>query len=92
MASNIPTVSERGLPGFEYDTWYAMLAPAATASALVRQLHRDTEHVMRQPRIEQQLSQQGIAIVVSTPEALGEYLGAELKKWAAIIRTQLAKG
>jgi len=92
LAPDTPTVIEGGLPGFEYDTWYAMLAPAGTAHTLVRQLHRDSEQVLRQPRIQQQLTSQGIAIVASTPEALGGYLAAELKRWDAIIRAQGVQG
>ena len=72
--------------------WVTRMSSNPGNVGVLRWASRRTEYVMRQPRIEQQLSRQGISIVVSTPEALGEYLTAELKKWTAIIRTQLAEG
>ncbi|RPI46306.1 MAG: tripartite tricarboxylate transporter substrate binding protein [Betaproteobacteria bacterium] len=85
LAPEIPTVEEGGLPGFEYDTWYAMLIPATASDAIVRRLHRDVDEVLKKPAIQRQLTNQGIAIVASSPQALGAYLAAEMKKWAEII-------
>lgn len=88
LAPEIPTVDESGLKGFEYDTWYAMLVPAATGDGTVAFLHRETDRAMRQPAVRQQLTANGIASVMSSPQELRAYIGTELDKWERIIRTQ----
>jgi tripartite-type tricarboxylate transporter receptor subunit TctC len=91
LAPEIPTVIEGGLPGYEYDTWYAMLVPAATPERIVRDLHQAAERVMKQPKVSQQLTSQGIAAVMSAPDELKAYLASELSKWSKIIRASVAK-
>jgi len=86
LTPELPTVAESGLSGFEYDTWYAMLAPAAVHAASVRQLHLDALKVLQDKRFAEMLTRQGLELVGSSPEALSAYLKAEIAKWARVIR------
>lgn len=92
LAPEIPTVDESGLKGFEYDTWYAMLVPAGTPTAVVQQLHRDSGRAMQMTATQSQLTSNGITSVMSSSEELRGYLESELKKWDRIIRSQNVAG
>jgi tripartite-type tricarboxylate transporter receptor subunit TctC len=82
LAPELPTVAESGLPGFEYDTWYGMLAPAGVTTAAVKQLHADSIKVLHDRRFGERLTRQGLELVGGSP-ALSAYLQSGAK-WAGI--------
>jgi tripartite-type tricarboxylate transporter receptor subunit TctC len=84
-ASEMPTAAEAGLPGFEYTTWYGMLAPAATARPVITRIHDDLSMLMRQPRIKERFSAQGLEIRATSPQDFGRYLGEEVKRWQHVV-------
>jgi tripartite-type tricarboxylate transporter receptor subunit TctC len=47
----VPTISEAGLAGFRYDTWFGLLAPAATPRPIVDRLNREVVGVLNQPAV-----------------------------------------
>ena len=49
MLPDIPTVSERGVPGFDMSTWWGLVAPAAVNKDVVARLHAETVKVLRCP-------------------------------------------
>lgn len=48
---DVPTISEAGLTGFRYDTWFGLLAPAATPRPIVDRLNREVVGVLNQPAV-----------------------------------------
>lgn len=48
---DVPTIAEAGLPGFRYDTWFGLLAPAATPRPIVDRLNREVVGVLNQPAV-----------------------------------------
>ncbi|NBS40084.1 MAG: tripartite tricarboxylate transporter substrate binding protein [Betaproteobacteria bacterium] len=49
--SNVPTIAESGLPGFEAATWLAMLAPAGTPAAVVARLNKELNQILAMPEV-----------------------------------------
>lgn len=84
-ASEMPTAAEAGLPGFEYTTWYGMLVPAATARPVITRIHGDLSMLMRQPRIRERFSAQGLEIHATSPLDFGRYLAEEVKRWQQVV-------
>ena len=82
----LPTIDESGLPGFEYDTWYALLAPRELKQQIGVRIHADTVKVLTNPKHAERLIGQGVEIVASTPSALAQYLKAEIAKWSSVIK------
>ena len=82
----LATMDESGLPGFEYDTWYAMLAPQGVRREIGRRIHADATKVLMAPKYAERLIAQGVEVVASTPSVLAEYLRSELKKWSGVIK------
>jgi tripartite-type tricarboxylate transporter receptor subunit TctC len=86
LAPDVPTIAESGLAGFEYATWYGMLAPAGTPKPLVDRLQADTAKVIGTPHGRERLTAQGLEVYGSTPEEFRRYLSAEIKKWSKVVQ------
>src|SRR5262245_40858627 len=83
---DLPTASEAGLPGFEYTTWYGMLAPARTPRAIVTQIHADTGKVLKDPQVVERFAAQGLEAEASTSAEFASYVKAELARWSKVVR------
>jgi tripartite-type tricarboxylate transporter receptor subunit TctC len=64
----LPTITEAGVPGFEYITWYGMLAPAATSTAVISKLKQSMVKVLAAGGLREKLAQQGVEVEAGSPE------------------------
>jgi tripartite-type tricarboxylate transporter receptor subunit TctC len=85
--AELPTATEAGLAGFEYSTWYGMLAPAATPRKLVAQIHADTAKVLRSAQVTERFAAQGLEVQATTPQQFEAYVKSELDRWSRVIQT-----
>ena len=82
----LPTLAEAGVPGYDSDVWYAMLAPAGTPRAIVERLNHETLAVLKQPDYAKFLFGSAIDPVGSTPEELATHIKSEIAKYAKVIK------
>lgn len=85
-APDVPTVAESGVKGFQYVTWYALLAPAATPKDIITKINTDSVKVLSQPEMVERLSSQGAEPAPGTPEALSQYMRKEFEDWKKVIK------
>jgi tripartite-type tricarboxylate transporter receptor subunit TctC len=86
-APDVPTVAETpGLQGFQYTTWYALLAPAATPKEVVNQINAESVRALSQPDMFELLASQGAEPAPSTPEGLAKFMRAEYEAWRRVIK------
>jgi tripartite-type tricarboxylate transporter receptor subunit TctC len=78
MSPDVPTVAET-LPGFRYDSWAALFAPAKTPRAIIDKLNRDVARVLRLPEVEQRLLALGIEPAPNAPAELDRFVAEQLK-------------
>ncbi len=86
IVPDLPTVAEAGVPGFESNQWYGVLAPAKTPAWIVNQLNRDIITVLKLPEVRERLSSQGFEVVANSPADFGRYIREEIAKWAKVIK------
>ena len=86
LAAEVPTVAEAGVPGFEYATWYGMLAPAGTPKSVVDQLQAAIARLVKNPQVQERFTSQGLDVYASTPAEFNSYLNAEIVKWDKVVR------
>jgi tripartite-type tricarboxylate transporter receptor subunit TctC len=86
FASELPTLHESGLPGFEVSNWLAMLVPARTPKDATARISAAVVAVLRRPEVTDVLSRQGFAPIASSPGELASRIRAELDKWSKIIK------
>lgn len=85
--SDIPTIAEQGLPGYEYYNWIGYLAAAGTPSAIVNRISTELGKVAQTPAIAQKLAADGALMVGSTPEQFRQYLAEESQRWRNVVQT-----
>lgn len=81
----LPTIAESGLPGFEADNWYGIVAAARTPRAIVGRLNAEFVRILSMPEVREVLLRQGLEVAPGTPEAFGAYMKSEYVKWARVI-------
>lgn len=82
----IPTVDESGLPGYEFVTWFALLAPAKTPRAVIVQLNDALRKTLATPDSTRLFGERGLDITASTPEAASDHLKKEVERWARVVK------
>jgi tripartite-type tricarboxylate transporter receptor subunit TctC len=84
-APDVPTVAEAGLPGYEFTSWFGVLAPAGTPPSIIKKLNTEIVKALHSPEVSAQLSAQGADLIADTPEAFDAFLKSETAKWAKVI-------
>ena len=82
---DVPTVAEAGIPGFEVENWYGLLAPAGTPPAVINRLNAEITKILQDPSIVRDLSQEGGNIKAETPEEFAKFLAVDVPRWKKIV-------
>ena len=83
---DVPTVSESGLSGFEFNSWFAMMAPAGTPKPIVEKLQTEIAKALADPSIKEQLFGLGLSPRGTSPDQLATELRAQFAKYGNLIR------
>ena len=83
---DIPTIAESGVPGYQWNAWTALLAPAKTPRSIINQLHREISRILSLPEIHLRMAAIGAEVAPISPEQLDKMIAAEIA-----LTTQLAR-
>ncbi len=83
---DVPTVSTSGLPGFEFNSWFAVMAPVGTAKEIVSRLNAEIVKAMADPEVRANLIAQGLTPRGSSAAELGSATKDQLAKYARLIK------
>ena len=81
-----PTISDSGLPGFEFNSWFTIMAPAGTPKPIVAKLSAEVRKALADPGVRDKLVAQGFTLRGSTPEELGTATRAQLAKYQKVMK------
>lgn len=76
--ADVPTIAEAGLPGFRFDAWGAMFAPAKTPRAIIDKLNHEFRRTLALPDIENKMRDLGAEPAPTTPGELDKFIVNEL--------------
>jgi tripartite-type tricarboxylate transporter receptor subunit TctC len=82
----VPTVSESGLAGFEFNSWFALMAPAGTPRDIVNRLAAEVTKALADPEVRDRLNAQGLTPRGTSPDELGTATRAQLARYGTLIR------
>jgi tripartite-type tricarboxylate transporter receptor subunit TctC len=82
----VPTVAESGYPGFEVETWFGLVAPAATPQAVITKLHEAWAAGAKTAEVQQAFDNISANLRVNTPQQFAEFIRAENQRWGGLIR------
>lgn len=87
LAPEIPTIAEQGLPQFETDSWFGIVAPVATPQTSIDAMNAALNKALQDPAVQRNLAERGIEVVGGTSNAFGQHLRNEVAKYAGIVKS-----
>jgi tripartite-type tricarboxylate transporter receptor subunit TctC len=81
-----PTIAEAGVPGFGVDNWYGIFMPGATNKAIAVKAQETISRIIQEPETRKMMLAQGLDVVASSHEAFVKDFGAEIAKWAKVVK------
>jgi tripartite-type tricarboxylate transporter receptor subunit TctC len=83
---DVPTVAEAGLPGFVFDFWIGLLAPAKTPRAVVNKLNAEVAKILAQPEVKERMAKLGAESMPMKPEQFDAYIKEEFITLGAVMK------
>ena len=83
---DVPTISESGLSGFGFNSWFAILVPARTPKDIVARLNAEVLKALADDDVRRKLEDLGFALRGSSPDELGLMTREQLAKYARVIK------
>ena len=90
-APDIPTIAESGLPDYEINSWYGIVAPAHIPRSVLDKLSDALISIIRAQDVHERLVREGADPVASTPAEFAAHLRAERAKWAKLVKAAQLK-
>jgi tripartite-type tricarboxylate transporter receptor subunit TctC len=85
-APTVPTISESGVPGYEFISWNGVHVPAATPGAVSGKLNAELLRIITLPDVKERMLGLGMDVAGGTPEEFGALVKSDIAKWAKVIR------
>jgi tripartite-type tricarboxylate transporter receptor subunit TctC len=86
LLPEVPTVVESGLPGFDFATWWGLMAPAGTPRPIIDRLNAELATSLQRPDVRERILGVGAEPAHTTPEAFGALIRSEIARWARVIK------
>jgi tripartite-type tricarboxylate transporter receptor subunit TctC len=89
---DVPTISETGLPGYEFVAWFGVFAPGTTRPELVARINALLREALNSPDMRDRLRIQGVEPQIQSPDQFRETVRSEIERWVPIIEKLGIKG
>ena len=83
---DVPTIAEAGVPGYEANNWWGVLAPAGTPRPIVDRLYKEISAILSSAETQKVFGDQGAEVDKMAPAEFGPYIVAETAKWGKVIK------
>lgn len=90
--TELPTISEAGVPGYEAVQWFGIAVPTGTPKDVIAKLNGEMRAILQMPDVRARFTELGFDVVGGSPEQFADFLRAENAKWkqiADIAKTKL---
>jgi tripartite-type tricarboxylate transporter receptor subunit TctC len=83
---DVPTAGEAGLPGYVYDSWFGVMAPAGVPAAILNKVSADIASVLRLPDVVKAVDNQGLVVRTQSPAEFDKLIRSEAERYGKILR------
>jgi tripartite-type tricarboxylate transporter receptor subunit TctC len=83
---NLPTVSESGVPGYKWEFWYGLVAPAKTPKPILQKIASEVKRILELPSVKERFDELGTTAVSSTPDQFDKLIAAEIIEFARLAK------
>jgi tripartite-type tricarboxylate transporter receptor subunit TctC len=88
LLPNVPTLQESGVPGYNFETWFIVFAPANTPQTIIDKLNGALNKALTSPQLKEKLVKDGFDPIPSTPAQAQARLTQELASWGKLIKVR----
>jgi len=82
---DVPSIAEAGVPGYEAELWFGVIAPPGTPEAIVAKLNQEITRFIKSDAMKQRLATQGARAIGSSPPEFMAFMRAEHEKWGKVL-------
>jgi tripartite-type tricarboxylate transporter receptor subunit TctC len=86
VASDVPTMTEAGLPAVEGGPWFGLVAPAGTPRPAIEWLNREARRAFAAADVRDRFVAQGVEFALGSPEDFAAHIATDSKRWGEVIR------
>ncbi len=83
---DVPTVAERGFPGFEAGSWMGYFGPKGLPAEVINALNKAVNEIIEVPAMQAQLIKEGADPAGGTPAQFAAFVQREFEKWRVVVR------
>jgi tripartite-type tricarboxylate transporter receptor subunit TctC len=88
---DLPTIAESGLPGYQFDSWFGFLGPAAIPAAEANRINAAVSKLLKDPVVLARLDKQGIEPRDMSNADFSKLLAADYVRMAQVVKASGAK-
>jgi tripartite-type tricarboxylate transporter receptor subunit TctC len=86
IASEVPTVAESGVPGYQFDVWYGLVFPGGTPRAIVQKTNTEVVGLLAHPDVSTRFASAGVEPQTTTPEGFRDLMAKEATTWRKVVK------
>jgi tripartite-type tricarboxylate transporter receptor subunit TctC len=90
-APDLPTSAEAGLPGYEFVTWFGVVAPKGTPAPVIATLVKHIHAMQDDSEVVKTLAQSGLEPLKESPEQFGARMRRDYERFADIVKAAKLK-
>lgn len=83
---DVPTIAEAAVPGYKYESWFGVLAPAGTPPAILAQVSQDIAQVLKMPDMVEKLTTFGSIPAANSPEQFDAIIKSDTERYGKVLR------
>jgi tripartite-type tricarboxylate transporter receptor subunit TctC len=83
---DVPTVAEAAVPGYKYESWFGVLAPAGTPPAILTQISQDIAQVLKMPDMVEKLTTFGSIPAANSPEQFDAIIKSDTERYGKVLK------
>ena len=83
---DVPTIAESGVPGYEANNWWGIVAPTGTPEAVIARLNKELAIVAASEDTKKRLHAEGAVPMTMSPNEFGKFIKTEMNKWGRVVK------
>jgi tripartite-type tricarboxylate transporter receptor subunit TctC len=83
---DVPTIAEAAVPGYEYESWFGMLAPAGTPPAILTKVSQDIASVLKMPDMVEKLTTFGSIPAPNSPAEFDAIIKSDTERYGKVLK------
>jgi tripartite-type tricarboxylate transporter receptor subunit TctC len=84
---DVPTFAEAGLPEYQYDSWFGIMAPAGVPKAIVDKVSKDVAAVLQEADVKARFDGQGAVLISASPADFERTIASDTERYGPLFKT-----